>query len=562
VIIVSEGNSTITDPVTFSQITISKQPVSVAEEEGKPVSISVRASGSGLKYQWYIRSSDDRTYTKSAITSSSYSCTMTAAKNGRQLYCVITDSYGNSVKTDQVSMNLATYAAITEQPSDATAGSGKKVSTTVTAIGDGLNYQWYVKNPGTDRFIKSSVTGKTYSYTMSSDKSGRKVYCIVKDQYGTSVKSNTVTFSLLAITEQPSSTSVDSGETITVSCAAEGKGVTYQWYVKNPGGSAFSKSSVTGSTYSYRMTADKSGRQVYCVATDSYGNSVKTKTVTLKMRIHANILTQPKSVRVLSGEKAAVSVKAEGDGLTYEWYVASAGVKKYTKSSVTKSSYSITMSEEKSGRKAYCIITDKYGTSVRTKTVTLNMAVPLQIVTDLLPTYAYPGEEASMTVEATGQGELHYTWYTRKSSKDEWEKTSVEGNTYSIVMNEELSGMSVYCVITDNYGQRATTWSRAFTMIRELTITQQLEDVRASYNDGTALFWVRVEGTSYNLLEYEWYYTRPKDGGVYSKRYTGSKPSIEFDAVPANKGLSVYCVISDPFGQSVTSEEAYLYLYN
>ncbi len=32
---------------------------------------------------------------------------MVAAKNGREIYCVITDKYGNKVKTDTVTLNIA-----------------------------------------------------------------------------------------------------------------------------------------------------------------------------------------------------------------------------------------------------------------------------------------------------------------------------------------------------------------------------------------------------------------------------------------------------------------------
>jgi hypothetical protein len=50
--------------------------------------------------------------------------------------------------------------------------------------------------------------------------------------------------------------------------------------VKNPGATAFAKSSVTSATYAYAMTAEKSGRQVYCVVTASNGDTATTKTVT------------------------------------------------------------------------------------------------------------------------------------------------------------------------------------------------------------------------------------------------------------------------------------------
>ena len=62
-------------------------------------------------------------------------------------------------------------------------------------------------------------------------------------------------------------------------------GLTYQWYFKNAGVSKFAlTNSFKGNSYSVAMTDTRAGRQVYCVVTDKYGNSVKSNTVTLSMK--------------------------------------------------------------------------------------------------------------------------------------------------------------------------------------------------------------------------------------------------------------------------------------
>ena len=45
-------------------------------------------------------------YPVTSITSAAYSTTMTIARNGRQLYCVVTDKYGNTVKTVTVTLKM------------------------------------------------------------------------------------------------------------------------------------------------------------------------------------------------------------------------------------------------------------------------------------------------------------------------------------------------------------------------------------------------------------------------------------------------------------------------
>ena len=152
---------------------------------------------------------------------------------------------------------------------------------------------------------------------------------------------------------------------------ASGNGLKYTWYIKNAGASKYSKSSVTKSTYSVTMNSKVKDRLVYCVVTDQHGNSVKSKTVRLRMA--ATITTQPKDVTVAKGSKAKVTVKATGDELTYTWYIKNPGASKFTKSSVTKSSYSVTMTSKVNGRQVYCVVTDKYGNKVKSEIVTLRM---------------------------------------------------------------------------------------------------------------------------------------------------------------------------------------------
>jgi len=170
-----------------------------------------------------------------------------------------------------------------------------------------------------------------------------------------------------AITSQPKSVTVENGQVAKTTVKATGDGLTYQWYIKNPGKSSFSKSSVTSATYSTTMKSTVSGRQAYCVVKDKYGNKVKTNTVTLKMGVFAKITSQPKSVTVAKGQKVTVSLKAVGDGLTYTWYYKNKGASSFSKTDTfTGNTYSISsMSASRDGRQVYCVVKDKYGNSVK-----------------------------------------------------------------------------------------------------------------------------------------------------------------------------------------------------
>ena len=520
--------------------------------------VSVTAKGDGLTYQWYFRNENKTSYSKSSVTSASYSTTMTEGSRNRRVYCVITDKYGNSVQSETVMLRMA--ASIKKQPTSVTVDSGAKATVKVEALGEGLTYTWYYSTNGGASFTKTtSFTGNSYYLTMNASRSGRKVYCVVKDKYGNEARTNTVTLSMgnvAKIKTQPQSVTVEKGKTATVTIKAAGDGLKYQWYFKNANKDTFTKSSVTGAKYSTTMTDGANGRQVYCVITDKYGNSVTSKTVTLSMPAKAAITTQPKDVYVSAiGETAKVTVKATGDGLTYQWYFKNANKTSFSKSSVTGSSYSTTMTSSVNGRQVYCVVTDKYGNSVTSKTVTLYLGDPIQITAQPETVVVKNGETASVTVSAIGEG-LTYKWYIKNASGTKFSLSSAfTGATYSVTMDSSRSGRQVYCVITDKYGKSVKTDIATLFMGNPVQLTAQPESVLVEEGE-TARVTVNATGDG---LTYKWYF-KEANGSKFSltSSFTGNAYYIAMNK--SRNGRQVYCVITDKYGNSVTTDTVTLYM--
>ncbi len=365
-----------------TELKITKQPVSTSVYSGEEVSATVEAEGDGVTYQWYVKEPGASAYSKSSVTTGTYTTNMTAAKDGRILQCVIRDRYGNMIKSDVVKITMipATELKITKQPVSTTVFKGDTAEVSVEAQGDGLTYQWWIKNPGDSAYSKSSITTATYATNMTEAKDGRILRCVVKDRYGNLVRSDIVTINMkaateLKITKQPVSASVLKGETVKVSLEAQGDGLTYQWWIKNPGDSAYSKSSITTATYATNMTEAKDGRILRCVVKDRYGNLVRSDIVTISMKAPAElkITKQPVSASAEIGKYVSVSVEAEGDGLTYQWWIKNPGDSAYTKSSIKTATYTTNMTAAKDGRILRCVIKDKYGNLVRSDIVTINV---------------------------------------------------------------------------------------------------------------------------------------------------------------------------------------------
>lgn len=447
---------------------VTSQPVNVTVAQGKKCTVDFKVYSylKPLTYTWYYANKGSNTFKKATTTkNASYSVTMDKNTNGRKVYCIIKDSKGQKTKTKVVTMKMADKIKITKQPVSKTVLIGNKANISLTAKGTGkLTYTWYYANKDATKFKKSSVTTSNYSPVMTKDVNGRRVYCVVKDAYGQSAKSNVVTIKLsknVGITKQPSSVTVkkEAKATVKVEVYSGYKSVKYKWYYADKGSDKFKASSVTSSTYSIQMSEKYSGRRVYCVITDAKGNKATSNTVTLKMADVLKITSEPKSVIAANGKDATIKCNAKGTGkLTYTWYVCYPNSKKYEKvSNNNNNSYTMSVNADNSGTKAYCVVKDTYGQSVKSKVVTFKMAAPIVIKSASVKTNSL-GQVVSQTVEATGEGKLTYTWY-RCYSGDRY--TVVENNNNKTLTINETERYNtpifVYCEVSDNYGQMKKT---------------------------------------------------------------------------------------------------------
>ena len=361
-------------PVSAEQasLEILSQPADCAAHLGESVSSAVTAAGEGLKYQWYFCNAGSSKFQKSGIKTDTYTTVMTKERDGRKIYCVITDQNGASVRSETAVLQIL-KPEISAQPEDRSGYIGETVSTSVAATGNELSYQWYFCDKGSSKFKKSGTKTDTYATELTKARDGRKIYCVITDKFGYSVKTRTVVLSIIKpkITTQPESCYAQAGEAVSIKVEATGQGLQYQWYFRDKGSSAFKKSGIKTDTYTTTMTTARSGRQIYCVVTDQNGYSVKSATATIKIPEYAKITKQPKDTKISIDTTGTCALSATGDGITYQWYFSDDHGATFNQSKITKAAYSMAMTAEKSGRLIYCIVTDLHGTSVQSDTVKL-----------------------------------------------------------------------------------------------------------------------------------------------------------------------------------------------
>jgi len=198
------GNTVISDAgvlIFVAPVKITKQPQNVAAPGGKVV-FQVGAVGDGLTYQWYWRRNDASDWGPVSFEGCKTDCVTVdaiAARNGFQYRCLVKDSFGNAVYSNPAVLTFATYAKITKQPVNVKATVGQKAVFTVTAVGDGLTYQWYWRKNGSAEWGPAGYEGsKTPSMTVDAIKArnGFEYRCQVKDKCGNVIISQTATLTV------------------------------------------------------------------------------------------------------------------------------------------------------------------------------------------------------------------------------------------------------------------------------------------------------------------------------------------------------------------------------
>ena len=255
-------------------------PKEVIVTAGETFTLFVNATGDDLTYNWttspsYSSFLPDAEYRRDA----SLTLTMTKEMSGKYFYCKITDSHYNVVETHDIYVRLPALE-ITKQPEGSELVAGMNAVTSIAANGEEVRYQWYSSYEGAE-YVPLSCTSPDLSVKLT-EPGEYRIYCEITDKSNQTRKSTTVYFTAYApvyIKKDVVDNKARVGTDVGFSFQAEGCGVTYQWYCKQPGSSAFSPiSGATGTSCFFTMDSNSSGTQVYCIATDTAGNTVRSST--------------------------------------------------------------------------------------------------------------------------------------------------------------------------------------------------------------------------------------------------------------------------------------------
>ncbi len=389
-------------------------------------------------YQWYRGAIGSGTAI-AGQTTRTMSLTNLQTTDEGPYYCIATNA-GVPLTSNQFTLYVRPHMSITQQPVGGNYGTSQSHTFQVT-IADGhppLSYQWYRANIGTPPGTGGSAVGpNSATYTLDPLSAGQQgqYYCVVRDQSGESITTNTVTLRILAILEHPKPVDVKPAfPALFEVLVAEGSGLpfpapntyTYQWYVsyEEPVGTPV-REALAGATGTMLVipsalpgnpsTGGHEGDYTV-VVTDAAGSTVESARARLNIAADPiEFMVQPQGARKYVGESHAMLVVATGgtgNTFTYQWFKDGILLTNKTSFVLTLDPLQITDSGV-----YYCEVGEM---GVRpdllpcaySANAIVEVAAPLQVTGDLGEFNLYAGEPFTATsTYAGGLGVQRFRWY-------------------------------------------------------------------------------------------------------------------------------------------------------
>ncbi|MBR2759711.1 MAG: hypothetical protein IKD66_00940 [Solobacterium sp.] len=577
---------------------ITSQPEDAVVKAGENAQFHVKASGTGLKYQWQLSKDNGNSWTTlsgtkfpTAVTAD-FEIKASTNNNGYLFRCIITDQYGQTVtsKNAKLSLEATPVPEIISQPEDVEVKAGAKAQFHVIATGVGLKYQWQLSRDNGINWANLNgtkfPTAVTADFGIKASTNNNNYYfrCIITDQSGQTVTSDKAKLSLEAapapvITSQPEDAVVKAGENAQFHVTAAGTGLKYKWQLSKDNGSTWT--TLSGTKFPTAVTADfeikgsktNNGYLFRCIVSDESGQSVTSENAKLTLQSSLVITSQPEDATVPAGENAQFHVTATGEGLSYQWQLSRDNGLNWANLSKTKfptavtADFEIKASKSVNGYLFRCVVSDQNGQSVTSENAKLSLQSSLVITSQPEDAAAAIGENAQFHVTATGEG-LSYQWQLSRDNGLNW--VNLNGKKFPTALTADFeikaSTGTVHnlfrCVVSDQNGQTVTSEGAKLTLITPSTleIVSQPEDCTVPIGEN-AVFSVEANGEG---LTYQWYLSR--DNGMNWVKLNGRKfPSaltadFEIKGSTSTKGNLFHCVVTDAYGNSLTSDAAHLEL--
>lgn len=352
----------------------------------------------------------------------------------------------------------------------------------------------------------------------------------------------------LKVELQPVSQVGKIGNKVTFTAGASGEGeLTYQWQYSRDG-VTWQRSSAAGTTATCLVNGTTLGTWYRCMITDAFGQRVYTSPVQILSEQGPVITRQPEDAVGPTGSKGVISVKAEGEGLTYQWQLSNNNGKKWSNSKVTTDSVSFTINAKRNGRLYRCIVTNAAGVQTISESASIVASGTLKITQQPNDVNTADGENIIFSVTAEGEG-LGYQWEYSSDEGKTWKEADSKAYFLHGTATAVQNGWLYRCVITESTGGKLITRPARLT-VSGIRFTAEPQSVTVSPLK-VVRFHAAAAGSE---LHYQWQIS--SNGKAWFNASTTQ--TLTMISTNAANGRLVRCVVTDGYGNYIISSPAKL----
>ncbi len=526
--------------ITFNPapaITVNPTPRTLCA--GGNVALSAAATGLNVSYKWQKDSvdlSDGGQY--SGTSTPNLTITNAQAGDTGSYRCGVTSNCGSVVVvyTTAALVTVNPLVAISAQPGDQFVCPNSSAVFSVAATGGTLTYQW---QKGTVNLANggniSGATTATLSVSPATSTDAGLYRCVITNNCGslTSAQAN-LTINVPVITTQPPATNGCAGGSASITVAASGANLTYQW---KKGATVLANSGRVSGATSPTLTisglvAADAGNYT-CVVTSPCG-SVTSSAAALGVNTPLVITVQPVPLNLCQNGTGFLQVAATGGGLTYRWQRDGVNLNDDGQISGSRAALLTISAGGFSGNlngSYRCVVTNACG-SVTSNSAAVAVYLPVAINTQPLST---------TLCESTGSATIFVS--TSNATTFQWQKNGVDiadGNgitgttTAGLVFNPiTASQTGVYRCRASNGCNSLNTSNATVTVNSPPSVTVQ-PLTQTGCNGGNTTLSITATGTS---LTYRWQKNGVflSDGAHYSGTLTPALTIIGVTAADADR---------------------------
>jgi hypothetical protein len=375
----------------------------------------------------------------------------------------------NAAGTGFASGTLTVQAApsVLTNPASQTVVSGNSVTFSASASGYPTpTVQWQQSTNGTTYTNIPGAAGLTYTISaVTASQNGYRYRAVFTNHAGSATTSSaTLTVQYApAVTTNPKSTTVNAGQTATLTAAASGNPTpAVQWQVSTDGGSTFTN--IVGATSTTltlsATTASQNGYNYRAVFTNSVG-SATTANATLTVRYAPIVSVSPTSQTVTAGHAVSFTAAATGNPApTVQWQVSTNGGATWSNiNGATSTTYTIaSATASQNGYQYRAVFTNSLG-SATTAAATLTVQFAPVVTTNPASQSVSAGTSVTFTAAASGNPTPTVQWQVSTDGGVTWTNiTGATSATFTLTTTTaSQNGYQYRAVFTNSLGSVTTT---------------------------------------------------------------------------------------------------------